>query len=61
MAILIKSHIRHAAEDSTPLYGEAAQRHMRLWEDCYTYTSSAQVYVNTTSAKTKRNPPHDPH
>ena len=26
--------------------GEAAQRRVRLEEDCYTYTSSAQLYVN---------------
>ena len=34
IAILIKSHTRRAAEDSTRLYGEAAQRRMRLYEDC---------------------------
>ena len=37
MAILTKFCTRRAAEDSTPLYGEAAQHRTGLCEDCHIY------------------------
>ena len=37
IAILTKFYTRRAAEDSTRLYGEAAQRRIGLCEDCYIY------------------------
>ncbi|MFC2754243.1 MAG: hypothetical protein ACFN9G_13225, partial [Cardiobacterium sp.] len=46
IAIHRKFQTRRVAEDSTRLYGEATQHSMRLSVDGYTYTLSAQVYVN---------------
>ena len=46
IAIHRKFQTRRAAEDSTRLYGEAAQHSMRLSVDGYTYTNPATLYVN---------------
>jgi len=48
--IHMKSHTRRAAEDRTPLYGEAAQRCMRLEKDCY--TADCQTKCNACSKYT---------
>ena len=45
IAIHQKFQTRRAAEDSTHLYGEAAQHRMRLSVDGYTYTKPATAYV----------------
>ena len=45
IAIRIKSQARRAAEDSTLLYGEAAQHRMKLSVDCHTYTNPATAYI----------------
>lgn len=49
MAILVKFHTRRRRRR---LYGEAAQRYMRLWKDCHIQLS-AQVYVVVTLHKEK--------
>ena len=44
IAIHRKFQTRRAAEDSTHLYGEAAQHRMKLSVDCYTYAVAGFVY-----------------
>ena len=46
IAILTKFCTRRAAEDSTLLYGEAAQRRTGLCEYRFTYMVATNVYVN---------------
>ena len=51
IAIHRKPQTRRVAEDSTRLYGEATQHRMRLSEDGYTYTPSAQAHVKRAIAR----------